>query len=275
MPRCPEQWKALAEDFTTRWNFPHCVGAIDGKHVSIVKPANSGSFYYNYKGDFSVVLMAVVNANYEFIMADCGINGRVSDGGVIGYTKFGEKLAEGTLALPNKEELPNFAVKLPYVFVGDDAFSLSENLMKPYKGSKLTNHQRIYNYRCSRARGVSENAFGILAARFRIFHRAIHLSPEKVRKVVLACCYLHNYIRKMRSNSYMPTGSVDMELVETGETILGSWRNEGFVVHPLDVSRNKHSSISATSVRDSYAEYFNGTGAVAWQCKVIARYQNL
>lgn len=106
--RCPEDWKALIEDFATRWNFPHCVGAIDGKHVSIVKPASSCPFYYNYKGAFSVVLMAVVNTNYEFIMADCVVNGRDSDGGDLGYKKFGEKLAKGTLALPNKEELPNF-----------------------------------------------------------------------------------------------------------------------------------------------------------------------
>lgn len=148
MPRCPEEWKALAEDFATRQNFPHCVGAID---VSIVEHANSGSFYYSYKGAFSVVLMAAVNGNYKFIMADCGVNGRIPDGGVVGCTKFGEKLAAGTLPLPNKEELPNFAAKLPCFYW---RCSLSKNLMKSYKGSKLTNEQRIYNYRCSRAREV-------------------------------------------------------------------------------------------------------------------------
>lgn len=271
MPQNPEEWKATAEHFSTRWNFPHCVGAIDGKHISIVKPADSGSFYYNYKGGFSVVLMAVVNANYEFIMADCGINGRVSDGGVIGYTKFGEKLAEGTLGLPIMEELPNYPVKLPYVFVGDDAFALSENLMKPYKGSHLTDHQRIYNYRCSRARGLSENAFGILVSRFRIFQKPIQLSPTKVRRIVLTCCYLHNYIRKMRLHAYMPTGSVDMQRIETGETVPGSWRNDGFLVQPLNQNTTRHSSSGATSIRDSYTEYFNGIGSVPWQYKIIAK----
>lgn len=66
--------------------------------MSIVKPANSDSFYYNYKRAFRVVLMAVKYANYEFNMADCGINGRVSDG-VLGYTKF----AEATFSVGNKE----------------------------------------------------------------------------------------------------------------------------------------------------------------------------
>lgn len=74
-------WKKHATNFFQLWNFPHVVGAIDGKHVRIHCPPKSGSLYFNYKGFFSVVLMALVDADYKYIAIDVGSYGRESDAG--------------------------------------------------------------------------------------------------------------------------------------------------------------------------------------------------
>jgi hypothetical protein len=117
-PKSTEEWKEIAEEYNSRWNFPHCLRAVDGKHIRIIPPADSGSYYYNYKGTHSIVLMAIANANYEFIYIDVGTNGRISDGGVIMNTKFYDKLLQGTLNIPGPEKPSDSDAVLPYVFVG-------------------------------------------------------------------------------------------------------------------------------------------------------------
>lgn len=81
-PTTASAWEAIANGFQERWQFPNCLGAIDGKHVRIVAPADSGPQFYNYKGFSSLVLMAVVDNNYGFLYVDVGAAGRCSDAGV-------------------------------------------------------------------------------------------------------------------------------------------------------------------------------------------------
>lgn len=151
------------------WQFDNCLGALDGKHILIKKPKNSGSYYFNYKGTFSVVLFAIVNANYEFLYVHTGTNGRVSDGGIWSETAIYKRLKANKLNIPRENELPGTNELLPYVFIGDEAFPLMNNLMKPYPQRGINHDQRIFNYRLCRARRVVENVFGILASRFRVF----------------------------------------------------------------------------------------------------------
>ncbi len=67
-----EEWQRIAEEFEAKWNMPHCLGVIGGKHVSIMQLLKSGSLYYNYKNFFSMVLLTIVDANYKFLFIDIG-----------------------------------------------------------------------------------------------------------------------------------------------------------------------------------------------------------
>lgn len=122
-----------------------------------------------------LVLMAIVDGSYRFIMCDFGTNGRVSDGGVLQNTSFFNKLKRGQLNIPPEEIVGNTSTTLPYVIVANDAFQLRVDMIKPFRLASLTDDDtKIYNYRLSRARRIVENAFGILSARFRIFRTYKH-----------------------------------------------------------------------------------------------------
>ena len=125
--------------------------------------------------------MAVVDAQYNFVVVDIGAYGRQSDGNVFANSLFGKKLENLQLPLPAEE--PRTATsepQLPYVFVGDEA--LLPNVMRPYPGSHLPYEKKVFNYRLSLARRLVENAFGILASKYRFLHRPLwcHLAMLKV-----------------------------------------------------------------------------------------------
>ncbi|XP_062389288.1 uncharacterized protein LOC134077601 [Sardina pilchardus] len=175
--KCPNtttEWLKVAEGFQKSWQFPHCLGALDGKHVAIRPPPNSGSLYYNYKHFNSIVLMALVDSDYKFLYVDIGCNGRVSDGGVFRGCTLEESIQEHTANIPPPSPLPGSDKIIPYYLVADEAFPLKAYIMKPYARRGLTEEQQLFNYRLSRARRVVENAFGILANRWRVFFTTIN-----------------------------------------------------------------------------------------------------
>ena len=79
------------------WQLPNCIGAADGKHIRILHPKISESEFFNYKSFYSIVLLAVVDADYKFLFADVGYQGRISDGGVLKNSSFWQKLVEGMI----------------------------------------------------------------------------------------------------------------------------------------------------------------------------------
>lgn len=249
----------------------NCGGCIDGKHIRITQPVKSGALYYNYKNFYSVVLMAVVNHNYEFIYVDVGKQGRISDGGVIQATSFHNRLQNGSLNLPTKIECDE---GLNFVFIGDEAFALEEHILKPYPQKNLDYQKRIYNYRLARARNVVENAFGLIANRFRILLTSININTYDINYIVLAICTLHNFLMK-NSSSYIKQTSFDSENVETHEIEPGTWRQEinniNETIASLQTNSVKNSSAIAKINRDEYLKFFNEKGKISWQDEMIRR----
>lgn len=142
--------------------------------------------------------------------------------------------------------------------------------MKTYPQAGLNLERRIFNYRLSRARRVIENTFGILVSRFGVLQNPIALSPEKVQIVVLACCYLHNFLRKRQPRAYITRNYVDSEDLLAGNVISGVWRN--VVVNeatPLQPSTSRNATTSAKIVRDTFCHYVNNEGQVSWQTKIV------
>ncbi|KAH9629648.1 hypothetical protein HF086_001119 [Spodoptera exigua] len=164
IPKITQQlFEEIAADFDKKANFPNCIGAVDGKHIRIRSPPKSGSLFFNYKGYNSIVLLAIVDSQYRFMYVDIGAYGKESDSTIFHNTKLYDLLMRGDLPTPTSRPLPGFQEPVPFVFVGDEAFSISNNVMRPYSGKHLSVKQRVFNYRLSRARRYVECTFGILA----------------------------------------------------------------------------------------------------------------
>jgi len=183
-------------------------------------------------------------------MADVGMNGRISDGGVLGNTAFDKALVDKLIKIPETGTLPNSEKKLQFVFSGDDAFALTENFIKTYGQTGLTAKQRIFNNRLSRARRVVENSFGILVSRFGVLQRPTALSPQKAQTIVLTCYYLHNYLLRNQAQTYISRGSVGTEDFESGNIIDRTWRTSGQSTS-LQTSHSRNSPAVAKALRDS------------------------
>lgn len=255
-----EMWKKTAEEFWTRWNFPLCIGAIDGKHCRIKKPNNSGSKYFNYKGYFSIVLLAVVDASCKFMIVDVGSCGGNSDGGIFERSLFGQKLTNDTLNVPQMGVLPGTDKTVPFVFIADDAFPLRHNIMKPFCHRDVTYVKEIYNYRLSRARGVVEMAFGQLAQMWRILLHQMEVQPEVATDIVKALTVLHNFIKiREPSRSLLKEDTLeDARPIESTQTF-----------NSIERPRYRASQ-RALQVRETFMNYFmSQEGTVTWQDKHV------
>lgn len=196
------------------------------------------------------MLLALVDANYKFLYVDVGTNGRISDGGVFRKCSLFRAMASNKLNFPEEKPLPGEITPMPHVIIGDAAFPLMKNILKPFPFRNMSWDQRIFNYRLSRARRVVENAFGILANRFRILLHIINLHPDKVRQITLTCVALHNFLRKKCAGTYIVhEENIDRRFIFR---------------YGLSQQQGNRAGIAVEN-RKAFINYFNTVGAVPWQ----------
>lgn len=101
-------------------------------------------------------------------------------------TNFMKALEEETADLPSPTSLPGADVPFPHVFVADEAFPLSSYMMRPFprRNINLSNDERVFTYRLSRARRIIENTFGIMAVRWQILNSCISCSPKNAELII-------------------------------------------------------------------------------------------
>lgn len=142
----------ITNDFSTKWGFPNCSGSIDGKHIRINAPVHSGSMFRNYKCFFSIVLQAVVDANYRFLAIDVGAYVKESDGGIFSHSNLSQQLENGALNTNQEKVLPGTDIVLPHFLVGDEVYPSKTYFMRPYPQKKLGPEEEIFNKRLTNAR---------------------------------------------------------------------------------------------------------------------------
>ena len=270
-PSTTSQWKSIAADFERRWNFPHVLGALDGKHIRIQAPNKCGSLFHNYKGFFSMVLMAICDAKYNFIYTSIGDFGSNNDCGVLANSDIEIAFENKRWGIPGEDAINGIDGPMPYFLLGDEIFPLNGWLMRPYPG-KLPEEEQIYNLRHSRARMPIENSFGILVARWRIFQKPIIGSVENVQNYVMACICLHNYLRLTENSLYCPSGFVDV-CNKSGKIRSGDWRkivteNDLLAYHLPKVKGGRRKE-RAKEVRENMKMYLNNVNVVPWQIERV------
>ncbi|RVE43987.1 hypothetical protein evm_011371 [Chilo suppressalis] len=221
-----QTWLQKAEEFYENSQFPLCIGAVD----------------------------AVCDANYLFTSIDVGAYGREGDSQILWRSNIGKKLKNNSLNIPMDSTLPNDNSKcqLPYIIVGDEAFGLHRNIMRPYPGKKLSYAQRVFNYRLCRARRYIECSFGILANKWRIFHTPMMVEPKFATLITKTACVLHNYVR--RRDGYRFSDTLTNVISSADRVSSGT----------TQVARE------AREARDKFANYFlTSEGRLPWQDKYI------
>lgn len=204
--------------------------------------------------------MAVVDVNGLFTIVDIGAEGRRSDGGIFMDSDVGRAFSNKELNLPPPRCLEENGPPLPYVLVGDEAFALTDYMMRPYpRKTDLDLAKKVFNYRLSRARRTVECSFGILSSQWRVYRKTILATIENATRIVQATVCLHNFL--LRRSLTVPADNCQYSRPTEREDIT----SEYFQAFLPNRDPRGCDNPNVTQIRDEFKNYFCTSGAVDFQ----------
>ena len=136
-PTLPEDWLLVESVFHRRWNLPHALSALDGRHIPIRCPQGERSLFRNSKGFHSIVLLALVDGDSKCLWVDMGAAGSTSDAQIFKHTDLRHKIEDGSIGFPDSESLGIGGPKVNFFLLGDNAFPLMLWPMRPYSSHTM------------------------------------------------------------------------------------------------------------------------------------------
>ncbi|XP_050498697.1 uncharacterized protein LOC126879571 [Diabrotica virgifera virgifera] len=238
-----DTWRQSEIGYRENWNFPNCLGCIDGKHIAIKCPPNSKNRSIEYENPDSIVLFTIIDPFNKFIIVDVGDYGDLYDTRIFEKSVLYRDILSKKLLLPSKP-LPGMEECVPHVLIGNEGFVIQRFLMRPYPRAATFNDKckMHFNDRIWQARSVVQTTFNNLTEKWRIFNRPIETNVDNIMHIVKAACCLHNYV------SIKQQGPVS---IESQITI----SNLSKALTPIR-STNLRSSVAVFKVRDTFAAYF-------------------
>ena len=174
---------------------PQVIGAVDGTHIPICRPAENGDAYINRKGFFSINTHAVVDHTGCFIDVLASYPGRCHDVKVFEATPLWEMITTGELGPLMRSNIPTICdVPVPFQLIADSAYKCVPHVLPAFKTSAARGDEGKvkFNQKHSQTRIVVERAFGGLKNRWRCLISPLDMGVDNIVMLISACCVLHN-----------------------------------------------------------------------------------
>ncbi|KAL8542394.1 hypothetical protein ACS0TY_003313 [Phlomoides rotata] len=218
--------------------FQGCLGALDGTYIDVHVPATDKGRYRNQKGHCSVNVLGVCDMDMRFVYVLTGWEGSAADSRVL----------RDAIHRNNGLHVPR-----GNYYLCDNGYPNCEGFLTPYKGVRYHlsewssrqpyTYQEYFNMKHTRARNVIERTFRLLKMRWAILRSPSWYPVKTTNKIIVACCLLHNYIRR----------EMDVDPLEGGLDEYMSTHTDEEPVNDDDVIENLESSTEWNTWRDTVA----------------------